>query len=151
MCGYSLASPDVISYSTYEKYVLPFERKVFEAIKPVCRKNDAVTVLHICGDTTSIMPLMCQTGADVMEVDYKVDLGKVMKLYGSKVSFMGNIDPSAILLQGSPEAVKETANKCIADATKCGGFILGSGCEVAPATPLENIKAMVEAARSYRY
>jgi len=51
----------------------------------------------------------------------------------------GNFDPTAVLLQGTPEQIATAAKECIAK----GGekFILMPGCEVPPGTPKENLQA----------
>jgi MtaA/CmuA family methyltransferase len=146
----SLASLSMISPAIYEKYVYPFECKVFREIQPLVRENDAVAFLHICGDTRQILPLMAKTGADILEIDAKVDMAEAKILTEGKVALMGNLDPTVVLFQGTPELVKSTANACMksCDALS-GGFILGSGCEVVPKSPVENLKALVEAAHDF--
>ena len=147
--GDSLASLDMISPKYYYNYVFQYEKKVFDKLKPICEKHNAVTLLHICGDTTKIFPKICETGADIFECDYKVNLKEFKEISRGRVSLMGNIDPSSILLMGNENDVTNAAWKCMDDAAG-SGFILGSGCEVAMDTPQENIKAMVNAARNYK-
>ena len=150
-CGDSLASLDMISPAIYEKYVFPFESRVFDAISPLAHEKGAVTVLHICGDTRKILPLMARTGVDVLEIDTPVPMSEAKVLTGGRTALMGNIDPTSVLLQGTPDLVRRTAEECLrsTDALE-GGVILGSGCEVAPWTPVENLKALVETARAFR-
>lgn len=152
MVGDSLASLSMISPAIYEKYVFPFECKVFSAINPIIHARGGVSLLHICGQTSAILNLMSKTGADILEIDSQVDIGEARQLYGDKVAFMGNIEPSAILLQGTPEEVTAACEACLhaADALN-GGFILGSGCEVPPYAPLENMRAMVASVRQGKY
>ncbi|TVQ22341.1 MAG: hypothetical protein EA382_12120 [Spirochaetaceae bacterium] len=145
--GDSLASLSMISPAIYEKYVYPFERKVFDAMNPYAHDRGAVTLLHICGDTRRILPLMAQTGADILEIDSAVDLAEARSLTGSRVALMGNLDPTAILFSGTPETVRVESERCIsATDGRDGGFILGSGCEVVMGTPVDNLRAMVAAA-----
>ena len=173
--GDSLASLSMISPAVYEKYVLPSEKRVFQTITPLAHEHGAVTVLHICGDTRKILPLMATTGADVLEIDSAVDLTEARALTGGRVSLMGNLDPTRVLLEGGPEDVIRASRAAIAAAglpaaggseagapveagaqpAPCGcfaggrgGFILGSGCEVPPRSPLANLRAMVDSARS---
>ena len=147
MVGDSLASLSMISPAIYEKFVYPYECKVFAALGPRARKQGAVTILHICGDTRKILPLMAQTGAQVLEIDAKVDLADARRLTEEKVALMGNLEPTTVLYQGTPELVRQEAEACIAAmAGSPGGFILGSGCEVVPRSPLENLQAMVTTA-----
>lgn len=148
--GDSLASLSMISPAIYEKYVYPYEVKVFETINPIIHERGGVTLLHICGDTTRILPLMSRTGADILEIDSLVDIGTARKNFGDRVAFMGNIEPSRVLYQGTPQEVFSECVACLsASAASEGGFILGSGCEVPPNAPLENLRAMVRAAREF--
>ena len=153
MVGDSLASLSMISPAVYKKYVYPFEVKVFKALKPLAEARGAVTILHICGDTRKILPLMAATGADVLEIDAKVSMFEARELAvraGKKVSLMGNLEPTTVLFQGTPENVAREADICMRGAAaQNGGFILGSGCEVVPGTPVENMQAMVRAAREF--
>ena len=148
--GDSLASLSMISPAIYEKYVFPFERKFFETITPVAHARGAVTILHICGDTRKILPLMAETGADVLEIDSKVDLTEARDLTAGRVALMGNLDPTGVLFEGAPDRVTSESVRCMraCDALE-GGFILGSGCEVVMRTPPENIHAMVAAAHGF--
>ena len=150
-CGDSAASPDLVPASYYLKYILPFEQRFFDAVNSECKKRGAVSLLHICGNTTSILPYMAKSGADILEIDHKVDIAFARDIVGDDICLMGNLDPVSVLLQGTPESVYEESVSCINKAGKNGRFILGSGCEVAPATPLENIIALKSAARDYKY
>lgn len=151
ICGDSSASPDLISPDIYSKYIFKHEKKVFDALAPICKKHDAVSLLHICGNTISILDQMADTGADILEIDHKVDLAKAREIVGSRVCLMGNLDPVTILMDGTPEMVESKASAAISSAGLNGGFILGSGCEVAMRTSLENIIAMRETGHNYKY
>jgi uroporphyrinogen decarboxylase len=62
------------------------------------------------------------------------------------MALAGNIDPVSILNQKGPDDVRAAGQACIAAAAQGGGFILTSGCDLPPTIPLENIRAMLEAA-----
>ncbi len=144
-CGDSLASCDVISPADYERWAFPYERRVIQAWK----EHGAKTLLHICGDSTKVLDLYAETGADVIEIDHKVDLAHAKQVVGDRACLIGNVDPVTVLLQGTPDRVRESSNACLAAAAGGGGYVLGSGCVVPRITPLENIRAMVRAAREY--
>jgi uroporphyrinogen decarboxylase len=135
MIGIGDAAASLIGADLYTKYVLPLEQKLIAAIHEV----GSAIKLHICGNTIGIIEHMAETGADVIDVDWMVPLDKARQLVGPEVVLCGNFDPSAVLLQGSPEEVAEAAKKCL----EVGGdrFFLMPGCEVPPATPEENIRA----------
>ena len=149
--GDSLASSDMISPAMYRKWAFPFERRFFSAINPRCAEVNGFSLLHICGDNSRILREMADTGAMIVEIDSKVELDLAKSEIGDRVCLMGNLDPTTVLLQGTAACVEKAARQAIADAGKGGGFILGSGCEVPPDAPLENLRAMVRVARQTRY
>ncbi len=146
--GDSMASLDMISPATYRKWAWPAERRFFATLNPLAERRGAVTLLHICGNMTSVLEAMADTGAHIMELDHKVSLKAASERVGSRVCLMGNLDPVELLWRGTPAAVAHAAQQAIEDAGRHGGFILGSGCEVPVAAPEENLSAMVETARN---
>ncbi len=130
---------------SYETLARPAERRVIAALKAVTRKPVS---LHICGDTTSILPLMASTGADVFELDHAVDLARAARVVGPGVGLWGNLDPVEVLARGTPAGVRQEARR-VAESVQASGhsrFVLSSGCTLAVETPLENLEAMLSAA-----
>jgi len=144
----SLASLNVISPAMYRKYVFPYEKEFFTRIRSLCRKHDAVALLHICGDNRAVLADYVRTGADIIAIDHAVDLPEARRIVGEDTCIIGNLDPSGALLFGDPEAVRQEANEALAVGLS-GRYILGTGCEVAPDTPVVNIRAMLQAAAEY--
>jgi len=131
--GDSVAS--LVSPRMYQDYVLPFEKRLFDAI----HEAGAAVKLHVCGDISRSIHLMARTGCDIIDIDWMVPVDKSRTLVGPDVTLAGNFDPSAVLLQGSPQDVADAARRCI----EMGGrrFILQPGCEVPPGTPEQNLRA----------
>jgi uroporphyrinogen decarboxylase len=142
--GDSYAGPNLVSPDIYKKYALQPEIDVVNAVHAHGGKYS----VHICGDTTKIIGDMAKTNADVIEVDWQVDMGEARRLFGEKTILMGNIDPSDPLVFGTPEAVDAKA-KDIIEKTKGKGLFLSSGCAMGANTKPENMKAMIEAAKKY--
>jgi len=147
-CGDSLASCNVISPRTFERFSFPYLQKVFRAWH-----DHGVTcaLLHICGNSTKVLDLYAATGADLVEIDHAVDLGVAKERIGERVGLVGNVDTVTELLQGTPATVRASAQRCIDQAGRGGGFLLGSGCIVPRYTPVENVQEMVRVAHSQPY
>jgi uroporphyrinogen decarboxylase len=145
-CGDSLASGSMISPATFRRFVLPRHKRIFSTWK----QAGAITSLHICGDNARMLDLFAQTGADIVVIDSIVDLAFAKAEIGDRVCLIGNIDPVRVMLQGSLREVQAATRACIDAASDGGGFILGTGCEVPPGTPLENLQALVSVAHQYR-
>lgn len=143
--GDSIGGPDFVSPKLYEEFAYPYEKQAVQELQ----KAGIRVSIHICGAATPILPLMAETGADILEIDQKVDIGKAKELVGDRITLMGNLDPTAVLFLGTPETVEMAAKECIMKAGKGGGLILSSGCDVPMRTPFRNIEAMVRAAEKF--
>ena len=144
-CGDSLASGSVIKPQAFRRFVLPYHQRIFSAWK----EAGAVTVLHVCGANDHMLDLFADTGADIVAVDSLVDLRLAKEKIGGRVTLIGNISPVEVMLNGSTELVEITAKDCIDAAGAGGGYILGTGCEVPPDSPVENLITLVNTAFQY--
>lgn len=142
--GDAYASPNLISPDAYRKFAMPSEKKVVENLKSFHKPYS----IHICGDTTSIIESMGSTGAKILEVDWKLDMGYARKAVPDQVVLMGNINPSDPMYLGTPDKVREQAENII-KVTRGKGLILSSGCALGPNTKPENVEALVQSARDF--
>lgn len=142
--GDAYASPNLVSPDMYRDFAFPYEKKVVENL----RQTNPPYSVHICGDTNRIVPLMGQTGAKILEVDWKVDMGAARAAVPEDVVLMGNLNPSDPMCMGTPDQVRQQA-KALIEATRGKGIILSSGCALGANTKPENMAALVESARLY--
>ena len=86
---------------------------------------------------------MVESGADIVDLDWMVDMAAAAAAHGHQVSFCGNFDPVAVMLQGTPQEVYEATQRCMGD----GGprSISAAGCEIPDGTPAENLQAQAQA------
>jgi len=124
----------------------PFEQQVVERLRAATGQPVA---LHICGDTTDLLPAMTATGADVLELDHQVDMAWAAKVCGAEVALWGNLDPVGVLLRATPAEVAAAAKRLVGEmeAAGHGRFVLSSGCTLPVGTPPENLKALFAAVR----
>ena len=140
--GEALCSPAFISPRTYRALVAERHGDLVARLRAA---GAEATLLHVCGDIRPILPDLAAAGADIVDIDWQVDPGEADRLAGGRVALRGNLDPSAVLLLGTPAEVLATARQALASAAGAR-FILGSGCDVAPSTPPANLDALVAAA-----
>lgn len=84
-------------------------------------------------------------GIDVFHFGGPVD--PLKSALGGEMTLMGNLEPVSLLLSSTPEEVFEEARRVLEKGQAGGRFLLSSGGGLAPETPLENLAAMVRAAR----
>jgi MtaA/CmuA family methyltransferase len=139
--GVGDAAASLVGPVIYRDAVLPFERILVDAIHAM----GARVRLHICGNTRRSVADIATLGADVVDLDSMVPLDAARADAGPEQVLLGNLNPVADLLSGSPGDVATRIAACHRDAGK--RYIVGAGCEIPAATPHENVDAMVDYAR----
>ncbi|MEW6423750.1 MAG: uroporphyrinogen decarboxylase family protein [Bacillota bacterium] len=117
------ASGDLLSPKHYREFVAPYTKRLDQAAKEM----GIYHIQHVCGNTTKNLDIVLEISPQAYSFDYPVDIGVTKQKIGSKICLVGNIDPSGILLLGTPEKVKEVTRSCIEKGWENGGFIIGSG------------------------
>ena len=92
---------------------------------------------------------MVRSGASAIHVGNRADMIEVLKACPSDLPVLGNIDPVGILQQGSPEQVYAAVSSLLEKTAAFDNYILSSGCDVPPHTPIANIKAFYQALAEY--
>jgi MtaA/CmuA family methyltransferase len=131
---------EVISLGMFEEWVVP---TVQNLKKKVEGKYDFY-LMHSCGNSGNRIPSLRDCGVDGFSVDFPVDLSTAMKDSENKLTVIGKVSPSGVLLSGTPEEVYADATACIQTAGS-SNYILMPGCDLASGTPMENIKMMAKA------
>jgi uroporphyrinogen decarboxylase len=139
------ASGDLISREQFFEFALPALKKVADRI----RARGVWVTVHICGNTTNRLDLLPQAGAQIMSVDFKVNLADARRVLGGKIAFAGNLNPVSIMQKQTVEGVAAASREAISKAGVAGGYILMPGCDIPPSVPIENVKTMVESAHAY--
>ena len=143
--GESIAGPDVCSPAVYSEWAQTADRRLVERLTA-----DGIRLAyHICGDATRIADQMVDTGAAVLELDYKCDLEAIKAATAGRTTVLGVIDPSEVIARATPEVVADAVREELRVLAPGGGLILGPGCALPPETPAENMHAFVEAAHRY--
>src|SRR5260370_3502573 len=129
-----------LSPADYEARVLPYTRRIFEATRGL-----GVPTIHFGTSTTGLLELIATSGADVISLDWRVDLDAGWRRVGHDRGVQGNLDPAVLL--GPVELVIEGARDVLRQAAGRMGHIFNLGTGGLPASPLDNLPALVETLR----
>jgi uroporphyrinogen decarboxylase len=132
----------------YREAALPLETRLISRLKA---DTDLPVSLHICGNATAILSEMASSGADVLELDYLVPIAEAVKRVGDDVAIWGNLDPVALLAQGTAERVRRESCDLLNAVAQSGHrrFVFSSGCALSVDTPSENLRAMLDAVHQF--
>ena len=138
-----------LSAADYEEFALPYQRKIFERIHrdPSGRGHSGSgvpAILYVNG-CSHILEKMAESGADVLSIDWRIDLAEARLRVGDKVALQGNLDPCELL--GTPETVAESVKEIL---KKGGGLghVMNLGHGILPMVPVENARAFIETAKA---
>ncbi len=138
-----------ISRRHYERFVLPYEHAVVDALAAEFRGRPVYT--HTCGAIADRLDLIVRTatrGIDTLDPPPlgTVDLAEAKARLGGRVFIKGNIDPVNTILRGTPDQCYRDALERIAIAAPGGGYILSTACSVPPHAPPQNLEQLARAA-----
>jgi [methyl-Co(III) methanol-specific corrinoid protein]:coenzyme M methyltransferase len=115
-----------------------FEQFVFPSVQQLISRLPGATVLSVCGNTNRAVGLLALTGADAVSVDQTNDL-MLSRAMLKDILLFGNLDPVATLEQGDESEIAAA----VRGAKEGGVDAVWPGCDLAPLTPIENLKALI--------
>ncbi len=121
----------------YRTAVLPHMRTLFRKLTP------RVPTIHFTTGTAGYLELVAEAGGDVVSVDWRVSLATARRRLGEQRAVQGNLDPVALL--GPRGVVVSKARQVLEEAGASGGHVFNLGHGVLPATPVDNVRALVDA------
>ena len=111
--------------------------------------DNFIVVLHNCGNQGHCTQAMVETGAAAYHLGNKCKMEEVIKDVPPTALAMGNLDPVSLFKDGTPEQMyKETIN-LLDKMRSYPNFVLSSGCDTPPHTPIENVNAFFEALKTW--
>lgn len=129
----AFAGGGFMSPKMYAEYVLPYERRVVDAVK----EFNIPVYTHTCGKIGDRLELMEQTGTMGIDTLDPHPLGNVALAdakngVGKRLFLKGNMNSVSILEYTTKEEVVAEATERIQIGMPGGGFILSSACSIAP-------------------
>jgi uroporphyrinogen decarboxylase len=126
----------------YRRYVLPHSRAVFQALRP------GVPAIHFATGNPALLPLLGEAGGSIVGVDWRIRLDDAWRAVGDQKGIQGNLDPAVLL--APPAEVRRRVRQMLEQVRGRAGYIANLGHGVLPQTPVENVRAMVDAVHEFR-
>jgi MtaA/CmuA family methyltransferase len=125
-----------IDKDSYDLYVKDRHRELIAFV----HECGASVKLHICGNVTHLLESLKDLNADIVDLDWQVDIGHAREIIGNEVVLGGNINP--VLVQDKPEEEVYALSRRLVDNFKDQKYLLAAGCEITVLTPHKNLMAM---------
>ena len=141
----------LLSPADYRRFALPAARKAFAIVA----EAGPVPRIYYAGEPAGYLEAARETGADVIGVDWRIDLAEARRRLGDAVAVQGNLDPGSLL--GPPDEIRRRADLVLraargADAPAAEeppgpatGHVFNLGHGILRTTPPDHVKALVAA------
>ncbi|WP_425446520.1 methylcobamide:CoM methyltransferase MtbA [Dethiothermospora halolimnae] len=126
---------EILGPKLFEEFAVKYINKLVDSIK----EENIGTIVHICGQMKNVYSQVNKIGSDILSFDSIVNINEAKESLGDRL-IMGNVSTYTIEF-GDKSKVKELTRKCIKD----GSDIIAPACGLGMKSPLENVKAMLEA------
>src|SRR5210317_1373021 len=129
----------VLAPGDFERYALPYVKRIIADLK----EATDVPIIYFANNGATLLDLSKTSGADVLGLDWRMDIAKAVEQVGPGISVQGNLDPSALLL---PEKeLRERVSKILAGASKAHGHICNLGHGIHQFTPPSQAQLFIDA------
>jgi uroporphyrinogen decarboxylase len=103
-------------------------------------------VLHNCAAKPVHLKPMLESGATTVHFGPPMDIAAALAGVPAGVTVCGNLDPTKVFFQSKPEDVARETRKLLDATREFERFVISSGCDVPPGSPIANLQAFFETA-----
>jgi uroporphyrinogen decarboxylase len=132
----------VLAPDEYEEFSLRYMRRLIREIK-----RDETPIIYFLRGRGCGLEKLAGGGADVLSLDWTLDLAEARQSLDGRVALQGNLDPTVLL--STPEVVHRQVKKILGKMKGSAGHIFNLGHGVLPDTPVDNVRALVTAVREF--
>lgn len=135
--GVIMAEPaaGLLSPAVCSEFSSTYVKTIIDAVED----RTFLVVYHNCGNTAHLADSIVATGAKLIHLGNAVQLEEVIEKYQSDKIILGNINPVAEFKNGTPESIARTTRTLLQNLSRYPNWIISSGCDIPPASPLANI------------
>ncbi len=124
----------------YKRFSLDY---IFKVVSNLHR--DGAPVIVFSKGANHSLNEIAEIGADVVSVDWTVDLADARSRIGDRVAIQGNLNPS--YLYASPETIRHEVKSLLRKFGKGSGHVFNLGHGIFPDVPVEHARALIRSVK----
>jgi uroporphyrinogen decarboxylase len=128
----------ILTPEDFRAFELPYVKRIISGLR-----KEGVPIIYFVNDCAALLKDIRKSGADVIGVDWRIDMAEAVKKIGKKYAVQGNLDPCALFLP--EEALRQRVGDILAKADTARGHIFNLGHGILPETPVQSVISMVRA------
>ena len=136
----------ILSPRDFREFALRSARLVIDRLRSSPTwKDGGVPIIYFVNGCAPYLEDYATSGADVLGVDWRIDLGEARRRIGPDIALQGNMDPTCLFLP--PDQLRERVAEVLASHGDGPGHIFNLGHGVLPMTNPEHVRVMVDTVR----
>lgn len=143
-------SGPLLGEDLFRRFVLPHLKRLID----LGHRYGLKVMMHCCGGFAPLIPALVEAGLDglhaVQPSCVGMDLAVLKRRFGDRMLFNGAIDSHHVLIEGTPESVRNDVRRVLETMMPGGGYIAGASHDsILEETPVENVLAMFDTVREF--
>ena len=145
--GIAMAEPaaGLLSPGLMDEFSTPYVQRIREAVED----DDFIVMYHNCGNIEPLLSNIEKIDACAYSFGNAIDIEATLKVLPKEKMIIGNIDPAGTLRNGNPEMIRGEVLELMERCDQYSNFVISSGCDIPPMTPLENLQAFFDAVEEF--
>ncbi len=123
----------------FREFELPRIKRIIRVLKDTGK----VPVIYFANGAAGILEELNETRADVLGIDWRLDMADAASALGKHYVLQGNLDPLSLFLP--EEKLRGRVKNILDNAKSAKGHVFNLGHGIIPETPVEAAKALVDA------
>ena len=140
--GIAIAEPaaGLLSPGLIKEFSTPYVEKIRDAVED----ENFMILYHNCGNVVPLLDNIKGLGVGGYSFGNAIDIEEALKVIPEDSLVIGNIDPAGVIRNGTPEMVRKETRELLERCSKYPNFVIASGCDIPPMSPLENIQTFFD-------
>ena len=141
----------LLGVDLFERFALPSLVRLID----LGHRCGLKVMMHCCGGFRPLIPSMIRAGLDGVHALQPfcegMEPAALKRDFGGRLLLNGAIDSQRVLIEGTPDLVRDQTRRVLAIMSPGGGYVAGASHDyILEETPLANVLAMFDTIREYR-
>ncbi|MGO9614725.1 MAG: uroporphyrinogen decarboxylase [Dissulfurispiraceae bacterium] len=132
----------ILSPQDFERHALPYVKKIISELR-THQSDPRVPIIYFAFNSDAMLSLVKQSGADVLGLDWRIEIKDAIDRIGSESVVQGNLDPCVLF--GERSFIRDRAAHIVKGAKGAKGHVFNLGHGILPETPVDSAIALVNA------
>ncbi len=130
----------ILDEAGFREFALPYVRQIVESIR-----RPGVPIIYFAKGGMIWSEYLLESRADVLGLDWTINLAEARKRFGNQVALQGNLDPTA--LYAPPAKIRTLVKEMLAQYGSGNGHIANLGHGILPDIPVDHARAFIDAVK----